>query len=319
MTYTFWYHPLVGVLELLGGYKSKVSIDKADYYYKTAVEMERRVAVKSSLNKKNILITGAASGLGAMLAKKAASLGGYLILVDLNPQLLQEVSDAIYKQYAIKSILKVMDVSDRKAWCDFSNELREKNISVDVLVNNAGIAISPKRFQEIDFEQFDRILEINLNGALYGIRYILPLIENRTGNGIINISSLGGQLGLYGYSPYSMSKFALRGLGEALQMEYAGEPMHHLLVYPGGIKTNIMKNAINVSKEDAETAHNRFQKMASLTPEKAASKIWSAFLNKRNRLVIGSEARVILTLNRILGKWSLKLLKTMFAFQSKLQ
>ncbi len=275
--------------------------------------------MKSSLNKKNILITGAASGLGATLAKKAASLGGDLILVDLNSQLLQEVSEAIYKLYTIKSILKVMDVSDRNAWYDFSNELKEKNISVDILVNNAGIALSPKRFQEIDFEQFDRMLEINLNGALYAIRYILPLIENRTGNGIINISSLGGQLGLYGYSPYSMSKFALRGLGESLQMEYAGEPMHHLMVYPGGIKTNIMKNAINVSKEHAETAHNRFHKMAFLTPEKATNLIWSAFLNKRNRLVIGSEARVILTLYRILGKRSLKLFKAMFANQSKVQ
>ncbi len=275
--------------------------------------------MKSSLNKKNILITGAASGLGATLAKRAASLGGDLILVDLNGPLLQEASEAIYKQYAIEPILKVMDVSDRSAWYDFSNELREMNAPVDVLVNNAGIALSPKRFQEIDFEQFDRMMEINLSGALYAIRYILPLIENRAGRGIINISSLGGQLGLYGYSPYSMSKFALRGLGESLQMEYAGEPMHHLMVYPGGIKTNIMKNAINVSKEHAETAHDRFQRMASLTPERAARKIWSAFLNRRNRLIIGSEAWVILTLHRILGKSSLKLFKTMFAYQSELQ
>jgi len=274
--------------------------------------------MKPSLDKKNILITGAASGLGAALANRAASLGGELILVDLNSQLLQEASEAIYKQYSIKPILKVMDVSDEKAWYNFSSDLKEKGISVDILANNAGIALSPKRFQEIDFEQFDRILEINLNGALYAVRHILPLIENKPGNGIIYTSSLGGQLGLYGYSPYSMSKFALRGLGESLQMEYAGEPMHHLIVYPGGIKTNIMKNAINVGKEDAETAHNQFQKTTSLTPERAANKIWRAYLKKKTRLIIGSEARLILTLYGILGRRSLRLFKSMFAYQSKL-
>lgn len=275
--------------------------------------------MKLSLNLKTILITGAASGLGAALAQKAAALGGNLILVDLNSQLLQEVSEVIYQQYSIKVILKELDVSDRDAWFAFSNELKNENIAVDILVNNAGIALSPQRFQEIPFEQFDRMLEINLNGALYAIRYILPFIKNEIGNGIINISSLGGQLGLYGYSPYSMSKFALRGLGESLQMEYAGEPMHHLLVYPGGIKTNIMKNAINVSQEDTELAHKQFQKTTSLTPEKAANKIWKAYLSQKNSLMMGSEAWLILTLYRILGSRSLKLFKSMFTFQARLQ
>jgi len=273
--------------------------------------------MKFSLNNKNILVTGAASGLGATLAKKAASYGGNLILIDINGQLLKEISEEVHSQYGVNTLIKVMDVSDSNAWDDFSKELREKFFSVDVLVNNAGIALAPKRFQEINFDQFDRMLEINLNGALYAIRYILPLIENKTGNGIINISSLGGLVGLYGYSPYSISKFALRGLGEALQMEYAGEPMHHLMVYPGGIKTNIMKNAINLEKEQSETAHSKFQKTALLTPEIAADKIWNAFFKKRNRLVMGLEARVILSLYRILGKRSLKLLKTVFAYQSK--
>lgn len=275
--------------------------------------------MKFSLKNKNILITGAASGLGAALARRAAFLGGNLILVDLNSQRLHEMSEEVFKIYTKKSMLKVMDVSDKNAWGEFSDELKEKNISIDILVNNAGIALSPKRFQDINDDQFDHMLKINLHGALYAIRYILPLISNGNGNGIINISSLGGQFGLYGYSPYSMSKFALRGLGESLQMEYAGEPMHNLMVYPGGIKTNLMKNAINLSQEQAETAHKKFHDTASLTPDKASLKIWNAFFKKKNRLLIGSEAVVLLTLYKVLGKHSLKLLKAMFEYQSKLK
>lgn len=275
--------------------------------------------MKFSLKNKNILITGAASGLGAALARRAAFLGGNLILVDLNSQRLHEMSEEVFKIYTKKSMLKVMDVSDKNAWGELSDELKEKNISIDILVNNAGIALSPKRFQDISDDQFDHMLKINLYGALYAIRYILPLIDNINGNGVINISSLGGQLGLYGYSPYSMSKFALRGLGESLQMEYTGEPMHHLLVYPGGIKTNLMKNAININQEQAETAHKKFHDTASLTPDKASLKIWNAFFKKKNRLLIGSEAIVLLTLYKVLGKHSLKLLKAMFEYQSKLK
>jgi short-subunit dehydrogenase len=272
--------------------------------------------MKKSLFGRTMVITGAGSGLGAALAQEAAASGVHLALLDINNENLLKVKDELTRKYSIRTSTHVIDVSIESSWPDIIQKILDFHGSIDILINNAGISLSPKLFQAIEAPLFDRVLAINLSGALYSIRYCLPHIIKSNIGGIINISSLGGLLGLYGYSPYSMSKFALRGLGESLQMEFAGSPLHCLNIFPGGIKTNIMRNAADLDTEKSEKAHNQFQKIASLTPEKAAKRIVKAFKYKRYSLIMGADARFVLILHRLLGKRSLKLLKTVFTYQA---
>ena len=92
---------------------------------------------------------------------------------------------------------------------------------------------------------------------------------------IVNISSLAGLVGLYGYSPYAMSKFAIRDLTEALQSEFSGSNISLLIVHPGGVKTNIIKNAPDLrDAQQRESAHVEFSRFAMFKPESAARKYY---------------------------------------------
>ena len=108
------------------------------------------------------------------------------------------------------------------------------------------------------------------------------------------MSSLAGLVGLYGYSPYAMSKFAIRGLTESLQSELAGTNVSLLIVHPGGVKTNIIKNAPNLDDEQQrEAAHGEFTRFALINPDTAARKILSAIKKNKRQLVFGIDARIV--------------------------
>jgi len=161
------------------------------------------------------------------------------------------------------------------------------------------------------------VVAVNLLGAIYAVRACLPLILKSSRGGVINISSLAGQLGLYGYNPYSVSKFGLRGLGERLQMEFAGTALHCLNVYPGGIRTSLMKNALGVTDDKREALHGAFMKQPSIEPQAAAKRIWGAFLGHKLDLIMGIDAWLIILLRKLLGKWGPKILKKAFEYQPR--
>ena len=114
---------------------------------------------------------------------------------------------------------------------------------MDILINNAGISLTPLIFDENPSEHFTKVLNINMWGVYNGIRTFLPHLGARPEASIVNTFSLAGLVGLYGYSASSMSKYAIRGLSEALQSELEDSNVSVLIVPPGGIKTNIIKNA----------------------------------------------------------------------------
>ena len=265
-----------------------------------------------------MIVTGAASGIGKAFASLGASLGYDLALLDINQMALeklkQELDTVSHKKISIHQI----DVSYQNQWPILVKVLKQSHTRLDLLINNAGITLSPKAFQDIPGHLFDRVLEVNLYGALYAIRYLLPVLNKEKGCGIINMSSLAGKLGLFGYAPYAMSKMALRALGESLQMEFAGQEFHCLNVFPGGVKTNIIKNAPDIDPEKAETIHRGFHKMASIIPEKLALKAMGSFYRRKTELLLGLDAKIILFFKKILGPLSFPFLKKVFGFQTEM-
>ncbi len=253
--------------------------------------------MKSFANK-TVAITGAGSGLGRALALRFHAEGARLALCDLDLPGLEETRRLCGAESGRVSIRRV-DVTDREqvnAWADESIQIHGQ---IDVLINNAGITLSPKLFDEISHDHFEKVIRVNMWGVYNGIRAFLPHLRTRPEAAIVNMSSLAGQVGLTGYAPYAMSKFAVRGLSETLQAELSETKISVLAVYPGGVKTNIIKNAPDLDEKQRQSAHDVFTRTAMLSADDAARKIMDGIIRKRNELVLGNDARLVLMIRAL--------------------
>ena len=260
---------------------------------------------------KVIVITGAGSGLGRSFANQFYLKGANLALVDLDPIGLQGTIQLTGDDGSRVKTFPV-DVSDQDSMFQLAEDVESKLGSADMLINNAGICLVPQSFEDTTDELFKKVLDVNLWGALYGIRAFLPHLKRRPEACIVNVSSLAGIVGLFGHSAYSISKSAMRGLTETLQAELAGSPIHLLLVHPGGVKTQLIKNAPNLEQGLQEKAHHNFTQLSLLTSEKTVARIIRAIQKKKYRLIVGLDAYLILTLRVLFPRKYPTISKTFF-------
>lgn len=247
---------------------------------------------------KTAVITGAGSGLGRALALGLNRFGAHVALCDLNTEGLEETRSLLVNP-SLKTSLHHVDVSSRESMRAFAEEALAAHGQVDILINNAGISLMPKFFDEVTEEQFEKVININMWGVYHGVRAFLPSLRARPEAAIVNMCSLAGLVGLPTYIPYVMSKFAVRGLSESLQSELSKTNISVLAVFPGGVKTNIIKNAPDLQPEKKEAAHNNFTKTATLTADDAAHRILQAVQRRKKRLILGADAKFVLAICRL--------------------
>jgi short-subunit dehydrogenase len=171
---------------------------------------------------KNIYISGGSSGIGLAVARKLARQGANVIIFARNPERLQKAVDDISACRASDSQRfdgKAVDVSDYERVKTVMESAVEAFGSPDILINSAGQS-EPRYFDQVDFAQFDRIIRVNLYGVWNTISVLLPHMKQK-GGAIVNVSSIAGLIGVFGYTDYSASKFAVIGLSEALRSEFA--------------------------------------------------------------------------------------------------
>jgi NAD(P)-dependent dehydrogenase (short-subunit alcohol dehydrogenase family) len=245
-----------------------------------------------NFNAKVAVITGAGSGLGRAMALQFYQAGAHLALCDLNLAGLEETR-RLTGASTERVSLHIVDVSDCQQMLNFAQDVLVSHGHIDLLINNAGIILSPALFDDISDDYFEKVINVNLWGVYNGIRVFLPHLRTRPEASIVNISSLAGQVGLYGYSPYTMSKFAVRGLSETLQSELVGTKISVLVVHPGGVKTNIIKNALDLDEKQREAAHQNFSKFALLSADEAARQILRAVQKNKNRITLGIDAKIV--------------------------
>jgi short-subunit dehydrogenase len=166
---------------------------------------------------------------------------------------------------------------------------------VNVVVNNAGVALAGN-LEDLEYADMDWIMGINFWGVLHGTKEFLPhLIASGDGH-VVNISSLFGLISMPGQSMYNAAKYAVRGMSEALREEMlvAGHPVGVTVVHPGGIKTAIARNARVSAKEDkAQTAKLFDEKLAKMTPERAAEIIVKGVQGNKARVLVGLDAHAV--------------------------
>jgi NAD(P)-dependent dehydrogenase (short-subunit alcohol dehydrogenase family) len=265
-----------------------------------------------SFQNKTAVITGAASGLGRSFAVQLCTRGANLALCDLDEEGLEETGRLVGGGESRVSLHHV-DVSDLPQMEQFTADVLAHHPAVDLLINNAGISLTPQTFEETGHARFKKVVDVNFWGVYNGIRAFLPHLKARSEACIVNISSTAGLVGLYGYSAYSVSKTAVRGLSEALAQEFEGTGVSVLVVHPGGVKTNIILNAPDLADEDREASHQQFTQMAFLDPDKAALRVLRAVQKKRHRLILGPDARLIYSLSKVFPRSYPKILQTIFS------
>ncbi len=256
-----------------------------------------------TLDDKVVVITGAGSGIGRALALNLAKRGSLLAISDVDEAGLAETVDLVKAAGAREVRSDRLDVADREAMVAYAAAVAEQFGRVNVIINNAGVALSGD-LNDLEYKDIDWIVGINFNGVLNGTKEFLPhLIASGDGH-VVNLSSLFGLVSMPGQSIYNATKYAVRGMSEALRIEMliGGHNVGVTSVHPGGIKTAIARNARVSAKEDKEATAKLFdKKLAKMTPERAAEIIVDGVLKNKARVLVGLDAHALHTFGKFAG------------------
>ena len=247
------------------------------------------------------VVTGAAGGIGRGIALALARRGCHLGLADSDAGALAAAAAQV-EALGVRASRHFVDVADRPAVAALPEALREAHGRVDVLVNNAGVALGGT-FEQVSEADFDWLMAINFNAVVGMTRAFLPLLHGSDDARIVNVSSVYGLVSPPGQSAYSASKFAVRGFSEAVRHELAENRVGVTVVHPGGIRTRIAESArtgSGVPVEGYEQGRRQFATLLTMPPETAAAQIMAAIEQRRPRLLIGWSAKVPDVLVRLL-------------------
>lgn len=255
----------------------------------------------ATFDNKVIALTGAGSGIGRALAINLADRGAVLALADRDAAGLAETKALLGNRPASTTVLDVTDTDALVAWIDGAAAEFGR---LDGIINNAGLSVMAP-FADTPREDFNRVMAVNFGGVVEGCRAAIPHLRKAEQAWLVNISSVFGMMGYPTQSAYNASKYAVRGLTEALHLELrVTDPNICVIrVHPGGVKTNVVKNAKHISgmpgaRTDLDFAAE-FEKSAKTTPAQAAAIIVDGMERKRPRVLIGKDARFIDWMTRL--------------------
>lgn len=250
---------------------------------------------------KVVVITGAGSGIGRELALQFGQAGAKLALSDISETGLKQTLDLLASKAAGTVRGYTVDVASREAVFAHADEVKRDFGTAHYVINNAGATI----FGSVDhtsIEEFEWQLGINMWGVLYGTKAFLPMMLAQQEGCIVNISSVFGLLGFPTQSAYNMSKFAVRGLTEALWSELEGTGVRAVCVHPGGIKTSIEKSGRTcaaATDEDRRISQHA-SKLLTTPPADCAADIIRGLRKGKKRIVTGNKSSTMFWMARLL-------------------
>ncbi|MGJ9411329.1 SDR family NAD(P)-dependent oxidoreductase [Aeromicrobium sp. CF4.19] len=247
------------------------------------------------------VVTGAASGIGRALSVELARRGARLAISDVDTVGLAE-TERLVTALGVEVKAEFLDVAERELLVQYAADVAAHFGRVNLVFNNAGIAYTGS-VEEMSFKDLDRVMDVDFWGVANGTKVFLPhLIDSGDGH-VVNISSLFGLLSVPSQSAYNAAKFAVRGFTESLRQEMilSGHPVKVTCVHPGGIATNIARNADQADGRDHDRLASSFDKLARTSPEKAADVILRGVEKGRARVLIGADAKALDVLVRLTG------------------
>lgn len=222
------------------------------------------------VNNKQVLITGASSGIGAACAKYFAKAGANLVLCARRLSELDTLAAELRQQYKISVHTFLLDVCDQAKVFSSIASLPVSMQQIDILINNAGLAAGLDFIQEGNVDDWDAMIDTNIKGLLYVTRAILPGMVTRQSGHIINIGSVAAHEVYPKGNVYCASKHAVKALSAGLRMDLAGTNIRVSLIDPGAVETNF---SITRFKGDIDRAASVYKGMKPLTPDDIADVI----------------------------------------------
>lgn len=261
----------------------------------TTLINERNKIMFKSLKGLNVIITGASSGIGKSTALEFARAGANVALVSRNLEKLEAIKTELQRKMKdIKVVIIQTDLTEEQEVQEMVKKAAENLGSIDILINNAGVGMLGETM-ETNTENFRRLMEINYYSVFYAIKAVYPYMKANKRGQIVNITSAVSYKGFPDMGPYSASKFAVRGLSEALRFELKKDNISVILVSPGQTKTGFFENAFYEGKTKSQFLSKKGKGMHS---EDVARAIANACLNNKKEVILG-EGKIIATMNRL--------------------
>lgn len=243
---------------------------------------------------KNIVITGGSSGIGKALALKLLDLGAKIWVLARDEEKIHDLVTEI-KEKSNSFNYYLVDVQDFDGIKKISDEFTQNKITIHGLINSAGVA-HPAEFDKLDVQQYRWLMDVNYFGTVHTVLAFYQLME--PGSFIVNISSMAGLIGVYGYSAYGGSKFAVRGFTDVIRSELKLKNIHVSIVYPPDTDTPQLayENKIKppITKKIAGSAN-------ILSADVVANEIIQGVKRKKYLIIPGFESKLIYHLNNFLG------------------
>src|SRR5215218_2619332 len=258
------------------------------------------MAARMKLVNRTAVVTGAAGGIGRAISLSLARRGCHLALADVNETGLAQTAQ-MAAAIGVRVTCHLLDVAGRAAVAALPEAVTALHPSVDLLINNAGVALGGT-FEEVSEEDFEWLFAINFWGVVRMTRAFLPVLKASDDARIVNVSSVYGLVAPAGQTAYAASKFAVRGFSAALGHELRETTIGVTVVHPGGVATSIADNArMPKDKPEDEVAQGReeMNRVLKLPPETAAEIIVGGIERRQARVLVGSDARMISVIERM--------------------
>ncbi|MGD0404033.1 MAG: SDR family oxidoreductase [Candidatus Acidiferrales bacterium] len=283
------------------------------------------MTTKMNLANRTAVLTGAASGIGRAIAVSLARRGCNLALADVNDaglsetaRLAQAAQTATHSSPTSPNPLRItqhhLDVGDRRAVAAFPHAVLAAHPGVDLLINNAGVAIGGT-FEAVSEEDFEWLFAINFWGVVRMTRAFLPLLKKSDDARLVNLSSVFGLISPPGQTAYSASKFAVRGFSNSLRHELQDSHVGVTVVHPGGVATSIADNArVPKDMHPDEIARRRAtaKKGLRMPPPQAGEIIVKGIERRSSRILVGNDAKLLSFVERLAPKSHFKVLSRLF-------
>ena len=204
---------------------------------------------------KTILITGASSGIGEGCARKFASQGARLILNSRSADKLTALAEELKDKYDAECYVMPFDVCNRDSAAAALNALPQEWKSIDVLINNAGLAIGVDKEYEGNLDEWDVVIDTNVKALLSMTRLVVPGMVERGRGHIINIGSIAGDAAYPGGSVYCATKAAVKALSDGLRIDLVDTPLRVTNIKPGLVETNFSVVRFRGDKQKADNVY----------------------------------------------------------------
>ncbi|MDQ0300082.1 NAD(P)-dependent dehydrogenase (short-subunit alcohol dehydrogenase family) [Salibacterium salarium] len=224
----------------------------------------------SDYNNKTAIITGGGSGIGRQTALSLARKGANVTIADISEEAGEE-SVRLIEELGRKAIFVKTDVSNLEDVKAYVKKTKETFGSIDMFFNNAGIEGKVTPLADYPEDIFEKVVDINLKGAFYGLKYVIQEMLQNGGGAIVNTASNAALDGSPGVSPYSATKHSIVGLTKTAAGEYASQNIRVNAIAPGPTATNMMDRFTQGSEEAADQVKSGIPANRYGTPEEVAN------------------------------------------------